>query len=170
MPRLRRTNPSQPGWTRRRAGKGALLEGEDVWVTLEARPETRVPAPSLVVSERIAKLGPRRTQLSRSGRLYRGTYVLERVPRGRYAVEEARATIEDPFGLEREEVDLTTGGALLVYPRLVDLEATLAPGDKLVFFTDGVIEGRVAGGMLGVEGLERLLAGTEPKVGRLRSD
>jgi serine phosphatase RsbU (regulator of sigma subunit)/PAS domain-containing protein len=45
-------------------------------------------------------------------------------------------------------------------PRLHDREVVLHPGDKLVFVTDGVIEGRVAGRMLGVDGLERLLTGT----------
>ena len=44
-------------------------------------------------------------------------------------------------------------------PRLVDREVELRPGDKLVFVTDGVLEARVAGRMLGVDGLERLLAG-----------
>jgi len=107
---------------RRRAGKGALLEGEDVWVTLDAVPESRVPAPSLVVAERIARLGLQETPLRRAGRSYRGTYVLERVPRGRYVVEEARATIEDPFGLARAEVDLDAKGSLLVYPRLVAID------------------------------------------------
>jgi uncharacterized protein (DUF58 family) len=107
---------------RRRAGKGALLEGEDVWVTLEARPQSRVPAPSLTVSERIARIGARETPLQRAGAVYRGTYVLERVPRGRYLVEAAHATIDDPFGLGRAEVELATGGSLLVYPRLVALD------------------------------------------------
>jgi uncharacterized protein (DUF58 family) len=107
---------------RRRAGKGALLEGEDVWVTLEARPQTRVPAPSLTVTEQIARIGARETPLQRSGVSYRGTYVLERVPRGRYVVEAARATIDDPFGLGRAEVELAAGGSLLVYPRLVPLD------------------------------------------------
>ena len=107
---------------RRRAGKGALLEGEDVWVTLDAVPESRVPAPSIVVAERIARLGLQETPLRRAGRSYRGTYVLERVPRGRYVVEEARATIEDPFGLARAEVDLDAKGSLLVYPRLVAID------------------------------------------------
>jgi uncharacterized protein (DUF58 family) len=107
---------------RRRAGKGVLLEGEDVWVTLEARPESRVPAPAIVVTERIAQLGERETPLRRAGAVHRGTYVLEQVPRGRYVVEQARATIDDPFGLARAEVDLAAGGALLVYPRLVALD------------------------------------------------
>ena len=107
---------------RRRAGKGALLEGEDVWVSLEAQPESRVPPPGLVVTERIARFGDQVTTLARAPRGYRGTYVLERVPRGRYEVEEARATIDDPFGLARAEVDLDARGSLLVYPRLVALD------------------------------------------------
>ncbi|HEX4930182.1 MAG TPA: DUF58 domain-containing protein [Gaiellaceae bacterium] len=111
-----------PMLLRRRTGKGALLEGEDVWVTLEARPESRVPAPAISITERIARLGERETPLRRAGAVHRGTYVLERVPRGRYVVEQARATIDDPFGLARAEVDLAAGGALLVYPRLVALD------------------------------------------------
>ena len=107
---------------RRRAGKGALLEGEDVWVTLEARQKARVPAPSLTVTEQIARIGARVTPLQRSGLIYRGTYVLERVPRGRYVVESAHATIDDPFGLARSEVELAAGGSLLVYPRLTALD------------------------------------------------
>ena len=107
---------------RRRAGKGALLEGQDVWVSLEAQPASRVPAPGLVVTERIARLGDQVTTLSRTGRGYRGTYVLERVPRGRYEVEHARAAIDDPFGLARAEIELDARGSLLVYPRLVPLD------------------------------------------------
>jgi uncharacterized protein (DUF58 family) len=107
---------------RRRAGKRALLEGEDVWVTLEARPESRVPPPALAVTERFPRFGEQTTELRRAGRAYRGTYVLERVPRGRYVVEHVHATIDDPFGLARAEVKLQAGGALLVYPRLVALD------------------------------------------------
>jgi uncharacterized protein (DUF58 family) len=44
------------------------------------------------------------------------------VPRGRYEVESARATIDDPFGLARAEVELDARGSLLVYPRLVSLD------------------------------------------------
>jgi uncharacterized protein (DUF58 family) len=107
---------------RRRAGRGTLLEGEDVWVGLDVRPQSRVPAPSLAVTERIAKLGDQHVVLARAGRAYRGTYVLESVPRGRYVVEEVLATIDDPFGLARAEVELDARGSLLVYPRLVALD------------------------------------------------
>ena len=102
--------------------RGTLLEGEDVWVTLEARPTSRVPAPAIVITEQFSRLGARETPVRRDGAMHRGTYVLEQVPRGRYAVEEARATIDDPFGLARAEVELTAVGALLVYPRLVALD------------------------------------------------
>ena len=106
---------------RRRAGRGALIEGEDVWVTLEAVPSTVVPPPSLAVRERLARLGEREIPLRRDRRAHRGTYVLERVPRGRYEVEAVHALIVDPFGLACSEVELAPGGSLLVYPRLVEL-------------------------------------------------
>jgi uncharacterized protein (DUF58 family) len=106
---------------RRRAGRGAHVEGDDVWVTIEATPRARIPPPSLAIRERIARIGERSTPLRRDGRAYRGTYVLERVPRGRYVVHDTVAALEDPFGLARSEVQVGESGALVVYPRLVDL-------------------------------------------------
>ncbi len=108
---------------RRRAGRGLHFEGEDVWVTLEAIPEARLPPPSLAVREQGPRLGERRTALARGRRSYRGTYVLEAVRRGRYSVEQAVAVLEDPFGLAHAEVALEPGAALVVYPRLVELGA-----------------------------------------------
>jgi len=99
-----------------------MLEGDDVWVSLEARPASRVPPPGLSICERLARLGDRQTQLRRDGRAYRGTYVLERVPRGRYVVEEAEVAIEDPFGLARADIELPGSGSVVVYPRLAQLE------------------------------------------------
>ena len=106
---------------RRRAGRGAHVEGEDVWVTIQASPTSRVPPPSLGLREHVPRIGERSTALRRDGRFYRGTYVLERLPRGRYVVDQATAAIEDPFGLARSEVELSAGGALVVYPQLVAL-------------------------------------------------
>jgi uncharacterized protein (DUF58 family) len=107
----------------RRPGRGSLVEGEDVWIRLEAQPQSRVPPPALRVRERLARLGDQEVPLRRDRRAHRGTYVLERVPRGRYVVEEAVATLEDPFGLASAEVALDTGAAIVVYPRLVELDA-----------------------------------------------
>ena len=106
----------------RRAGKGVLLEGGDVWVGLDVQPESRIPAAGIAITETIARFGDQVTTLSRTGTGYRGTYVLERVPRGRYVVEQARATVDDPFGLARIDVELDARGSLLVYPRLVPLD------------------------------------------------
>src|SRR2546421_6500864 len=98
------------------------LEGEDLRVHLELRPESRLLPVSVVLVEEVGRLGERRVPLRRGdGRLF-GSYVLRSLPRGRYPFGEARALLEDPFGLERAEVKLTGGGALLVYPRLVELE------------------------------------------------
>jgi serine phosphatase RsbU (regulator of sigma subunit) len=45
-------------------------------------------------------------------------------------------------------------------PPLAESEITLCAGDKLVLYTDGVIEARVGNGMLGIEGLSEVLSGT----------
>ena len=69
------------------------------------------------------RLGERETvMVNRRGRL-RGSYRFERVPRGRYPIESVEAVLEDPFGLERVEMKLPAGESLLVYPRLVELDA-----------------------------------------------
>jgi uncharacterized protein (DUF58 family) len=106
----------------RAAGKGEQHEGDDLRVHLELEHEGRLAPPSVVVVEEIGRLGERRTPLRRSGGRLHATYVLSALPRGRYAYGEAKAVLEDPFGLEHAEVSLGGGGALLVYPRLVELE------------------------------------------------
>lgn len=103
--------------------EGQHVAGDDIPVRLEVDVDGRVPSGALVIRERIARLGERETvMVNRRGRL-RGTYRFERVPRGRYPVEAADAVLEDPFGLERVEMKLPAGESLLVYPRLVELDA-----------------------------------------------
>ena len=98
------------------------LEGEDLRVHLELQPESRVLPVSVVLVEEMGRLGERRVPLRRGDRRLFGSYVLRSLPRGRYPFGEARALLEDPFGLEHAEVPLRAGGALLVYPRLVELD------------------------------------------------
>jgi uncharacterized protein (DUF58 family) len=107
---------------RRRLGRGDRLAGDDVPVQLELDAEGLVPSGTLVLRERIARLGERETPLVRRHGRLRGRYVLRRVPRGRYPIEAAQIVIEDPFGLERVEVELPSQSSILVYPRLVDVD------------------------------------------------
>jgi uncharacterized protein (DUF58 family) len=98
------------------------LAGDDVPVRLDLDVAGGLPPATLVARERIARLGEHEARLERrDGRLH-GRYTLRAVPRGRYAVESSQVVIEDPFGLERVEIDLARAEALLVYPRLVDLD------------------------------------------------
>ena len=101
---------------------GDRLAGDDVPVEIVVEVDGTLPPTGLVVTERIARLGEHETPLRRRGGELRGSYVLPRLPRGRYPVESARVVIEDPFGLERVEIPLPAGESLLVYPRLVDLD------------------------------------------------
>jgi uncharacterized protein (DUF58 family) len=112
----------QPVSLKRSLGTKEPLEGDDVTIALEAQPQ-RHPGPrSIEVVEQVGRLGKRRVQLARHGRPLLARYVLRNVPRGRYHFEAVRAIFEDPFALARAELHLGTESALLVYPRLVDLD------------------------------------------------
>ena len=105
------------------------LEGEDV--EIELRASLGAAPPTLAIEESLGRLGRRRTELVRHGRRAAARYTLERLPRGRYPVEAAFAVVEDPFGLARSQTPLDSGGALLVYPRLVDLDVLFSETGRL---------------------------------------
>src|SRR3954451_233227 len=100
---------------RRETGPRAQVEGECVPVRLAVEPSARVLPPSLVVEERVGRLGPRAAAPGRA----RAAYLLDAVPRGRYPFERSRALIADPFGLASAEISLQAPGSLLVRPRVV---------------------------------------------------
>ena len=107
----------------RRSTKVVPIEGDDVQVRVELELEAaRAPA-GITLVERYEKLGERRTQLRTRGQA--PLDALRRcpaVPRGRYRIEKTAALVEDAFGLERSERPLAEAGALIVYPRLTELE------------------------------------------------
>jgi uncharacterized protein (DUF58 family) len=113
----------RPMRLRRALWRGDHLAGDDVHMGLEVDVEGWLPPVTLVAHERLARLGETETRLHRTkdGAL-RGGYILENVPRGRYPVESSRVVLEDPFGLERVEIELVRAEALLVLPRLVELD------------------------------------------------
>jgi uncharacterized protein (DUF58 family) len=118
----------QPMRIERRTGHGDHIEGADVIVDIELESDSTLVPPSLLLVERLGRLGERSTVLERRGRRLGARYVLEHLPRGRYAFADVRAVLEDPFGLERVEQPLAGEGTLLVYPRLVDLEGLFSQG------------------------------------------
>jgi len=97
------------------------VEGDDVSVVAELGSTGTVLPASVMLSERVGRLGEQRHVLRRIGRRFRVRYILEQVPRGRYPFEDVRAELADPFGLEQATVQLPAPGALLVYPRLARL-------------------------------------------------
>jgi uncharacterized protein (DUF58 family) len=110
---------NRPLQLRRTLPAGERLEGDDVEIRVDLTSERRLVPARWTLLERIGKLGRRATTVGANGR---ARYVLERLPRGRYTFEESVAVIEDPLGLERVEQRLAAPAALLVYPRLVELE------------------------------------------------
>jgi uncharacterized protein (DUF58 family) len=104
------------------------VEGDDVVVELRLEHEVggRLAFASMAVSEQVGRVGARLVPLTRSAAGLRGQYVLRELPRGRYSFSGSRAVLEDAFGLERREIRLDAPGALLVYPRLVELEGVFS--------------------------------------------
>ena len=105
----------------RRSVKAEPVEGEDVQVGVQLELETSLAPAGITLVERYAHLGERRTPLRREGSHLWARYVLPEVRRGRYRID-AAAVVEDPFGLERIELTLERQPALVVYPRLVQLD------------------------------------------------
>jgi uncharacterized protein (DUF58 family) len=135
----------QPVFLKRSLGTKEPLEGDDVTVALEAQPQ-RHPGPrSIEVVEQVGRLGNRRVQLARHGRPLLARYVLRNVPRGRYHFEAVRAVFEDPFALARAEEHLGTESALLVYPRLVDLDRLFTQSGGAMLMGGRVLLRRTAG-------------------------
>jgi uncharacterized protein (DUF58 family) len=112
----------RPMFLRQNLERGERLAGDDIPVQVELDAEGSVPSGTLLLRERIARLGERETPLVRRHGRLRGRYLLRRVPRGRYPIEESEIVIEDPFGLERVTVELPSTESILVYPRLVDVD------------------------------------------------
>jgi uncharacterized protein (DUF58 family) len=113
---------NRPFRVRRGWGDSEHLEGDDVPVVVELDASGAVLPAAATLRERVGRLGEQRHGLRRSGRRLSVRYVLERLPRGRYAFDDVRLEIADPFGLESVDVELPEPGALLVYPRLERLE------------------------------------------------
>jgi uncharacterized protein (DUF58 family) len=106
----------------RNLGEREHVEGDEVQVAVAVEPSGLLPIPGATLVERVGNLGEHRHVLRRRGHRLAIIYVLPRVRRGRYVFGDSRVEISDPFGLHRVDAPLPSPGALLVYPRLVQLD------------------------------------------------
>jgi uncharacterized protein (DUF58 family) len=105
----------------RNLGDREFVEGDEAVIGVAVEPSGLLPVPGATIVERVGALGEERHVLRRRGRRLAIAYVLPRVRRGRYVFTDSRVEISDPFGLHRVDAPLPSPGALLVYPRLVEL-------------------------------------------------
>jgi uncharacterized protein (DUF58 family) len=103
-------------------------EGDDVEVEVELECERRVPSASTTLVEAVERVGRRETPLVRRRGGLCARYVLQGLPRGRYAFPDARVVLEDPFGFQRRTLELGATGAVLVFPRIADLDTLFSEG------------------------------------------
>ena len=108
---------------------GNLVERGDVTVRLVLEREPGAPLPSVVAHEQIGRLGDQEVELRPRGRSrHVGSYRLRDVPRGRHRFAPVRLSIADPFGLAEAELALEEQEALVVYPRLTELDRVFFDG------------------------------------------
>jgi uncharacterized protein (DUF58 family) len=114
---------------RRRWSREDLVEGDDVTVELVLARDSRAPLPAVVAHESVGRLGDREVELRPRGRRgYTGAYRLGRVPRGRHRFAPVRFAVADPFGLAATTLAVDEQQALVVYPRLTELERLFFDG------------------------------------------
>jgi uncharacterized protein (DUF58 family) len=98
---------------------------------VELEPTGRVLPAAATLVERVGRLGEQRHTLDQHGRRLSIRYVLRSLPRGRYVFRDVRVELGDPFGLQRAIVELPAPGAVLVYPRLVELRRLFSDAGAL---------------------------------------
>ena len=107
---------------RRELGAEEHIEGDDVTVRAELDVASTLQAAPVRLLEQVGRLGLREVALRRKGGRLKSSYTLRAVPRGRYSFQGGRALVEDPFGLARSELPLRPAGALVVLPRLAEVD------------------------------------------------
>jgi uncharacterized protein (DUF58 family) len=114
---------------RREWRNASVLERDDVLIHVVLDREPGVPLPTVVAHEEVGRLGERDVELRPRGRgRHRGSYRLTDVPRGRHRFAPVRLSIADPFGLAEANLTVEEQQALVVYPRLAEIERLFFDG------------------------------------------
>jgi uncharacterized protein (DUF58 family) len=114
---------------RRRWPHESVLEQSDVRIDLVLEREPGLPLANVVVHEAVGRVGTEDVELRPHGRgRLSGSYRLRDVPRGRHRFAPVRLSIADPFGLAETGLTIEAQQALVVYPRLVEIERLFFDG------------------------------------------
>jgi uncharacterized protein (DUF58 family) len=106
-----------------------LHERDDVAIELVLEREPGVLLPVIVAHEQVGRLGEEEVELRpRGGGRHSGSYFVFDVPRGRHRFAPVRLSISDPFGLAEAALALEERQALVVYPRLAELDRIFCDG------------------------------------------
>jgi uncharacterized protein (DUF58 family) len=106
-----------------------LVERDDVRIELVLEREPGVPLPNVVAQEHIGRVGDEEVELRARGRgRHTGSYRLHDVPRGRHRFAPVQLSIADPFGLAATDLAVDEQQALVVFPRLTELERLFFDG------------------------------------------
>ena len=106
------------------------VEGARVRLGVEVRRGSRVPISGAAVRGSLGRLGEYECRLHGYGRTLTGTVDLGRLPRGRFRVSDARLELGDVLGLETVSLPAEGAAAVLVHPRLVELETLFSEAGR----------------------------------------
>lgn len=112
----------------RRGGPGEHVEGGELSVRVEVQRDGGLPPVGARLFDTLPGVGEAQVPLFNSGDVLAGRYTLRGLPRGRYRLDKARLVIDDPFGLARSELELPAQGAIVVYPRIFELDRLFPDG------------------------------------------
>jgi uncharacterized protein (DUF58 family) len=94
-----------------------------VRLAVDARRRSRMPVASAAVHGTLGRLGPFECRLRGHGRTLAGELALGRLPRGRFTLSDTCLVLGDHLGLETVSLPVETSTAVVVHPRLVELDA-----------------------------------------------
>ena len=108
------------------------VEGDRVRLRIDVQRASGMPVGSLVARGSLDRLGTYECRLTGRGRSAAAGLDLGRLPRGRFAISDARIELGDHLGLESVSLAVDpAGAAVVVHPRLVELQMLFSDAGRL---------------------------------------
>ena len=114
------------------ADPAPAVEGDRVRLRIDVQRASGMPVGSLVARGSLDRLGTYECRLTGRGRSAAAGLDLGRLPRGRFAISDARIELGDHLGLESVSLSVDpAGAAVVVHPRLVELQMLFSDAGRL---------------------------------------